>query len=381
MDELVRQWTSLPNLHPALVHFPLALVPAAVGFEIAAFVRVPGAGLGRVACALWVMAGLAAGAAYWAGLEAAEGFGQLPPAIEQAVARHSDAAWYSLWSVGLLAVARWFWEWRGSEPGRRWARGAFVLAGLVGLGMLGWAADLGGALVYEHGVGVQAGQAKAGRVPEGLPAPAQAEAPLQAQDLAARLVRSEQGALAWRPAPRDGAALGALLRAAPGGEAGAVVWAGEAAAEGEGLPLEVRGRAWFVFPEVFGDVQVEAEFDLERYTGRLGLLHHVDDRGQGGFFDLDTDGRARLGAHGANQERILDEATVEWDAPRVRLAVSAVGRHLKGYVAGRSVVHGHAPAPPPGRCGLLFDGRGVVRLRELRVVPAGEAGAGGLAAP
>ena len=35
----VVSWTSLPNLHPALVHFPLALLPMAILFDVLGLVE------------------------------------------------------------------------------------------------------------------------------------------------------------------------------------------------------------------------------------------------------------------------------------------------------------------------------------------------------
>ena len=36
MNEILASYTSLPNLHPALVHFPIALLPTAVLFDLLA---------------------------------------------------------------------------------------------------------------------------------------------------------------------------------------------------------------------------------------------------------------------------------------------------------------------------------------------------------
>lgn len=58
------------------------------------------------------------------------------------------------------------------------------------------------------------------------------------------------------------------------------------------------------------------------------------------------------------------------DGP-VQLGVYAVGRHLRGIVGGETVVHGHEPALPEGRVGLLLDGDGEVTIRSVTVMPIG----------
>jgi hypothetical protein len=49
------------------------------------------------------------------------------------------------------------------------------------------------------------------------------------------------------------------------------------------------------------------------------------------------------------------------------LAVSAAGRHLKGLIDGKTVAHGKVAPAAEGSCGLLVDGRGIVRVHSLRV--------------
>lgn len=65
MNDWLSTWTSLPNLHPALVHFPIALAPVAVLFDVASAVRFrTRSWLDQAATSLWVLAAVGAGAAY-----------------------------------------------------------------------------------------------------------------------------------------------------------------------------------------------------------------------------------------------------------------------------------------------------------------------------
>lgn len=149
--------TSLPNLHPALVHFPIALLPAALALDLV--VRWTGGrpDLDRVAAGVWVAGALSAWIALEAGEAAAETLLHLTPRAEAALAEHSDLGHWAFWLFALLAAVRATLTLR--ERGRsrvvfgalRWGLVAAAVAALV---LMAVAADHGGALVYGHGIGV-----------------------------------------------------------------------------------------------------------------------------------------------------------------------------------------------------------------------------------
>ena len=149
MFETLLDWTALPNLHPALVHFPIALSGVALAFDLVALAR---RGLGSgAAFVLWWLAAVGGLAAYLAGDAAADGLGMLAPAAERAIGLHSDSAWWTLLGLGAVALLRSVsFAGRGGRP-VVWLG---VVAG-VGVQLLVLrTADLGGALVYHHGVAV-----------------------------------------------------------------------------------------------------------------------------------------------------------------------------------------------------------------------------------
>lgn len=72
-----------------------------------------------------------------------------------------------------------------------------VLAGVAAIGVVGYTADLGGGLVFGHGVAVSTGGEDHGHAAEGGPS----ETPEIGADPAGRLIEGEDGRLTWRPAP------------------------------------------------------------------------------------------------------------------------------------------------------------------------------------
>ena len=156
--------TALPNLHPALVHFPIALSVVALLFEAAVWVRWYSAPADRCAAVLWILAAAGAGATYAAGRVAADGVGALSPAAEATLASHADAGLATASALVVLALLR-AWLARRDAREARAQRGALrsvaLLGALIVQGLVAYTADLGGALVFRHGVAVSQRPARA----------------------------------------------------------------------------------------------------------------------------------------------------------------------------------------------------------------------------
>ncbi|MEM7352704.1 MAG: DUF2231 domain-containing protein [Acidobacteriota bacterium] len=153
MQELL-SGSSLPNLHPLSVHFPIALLPVAILFDLCGLVLQRHPWLERAAPLLYGLAAAGAWVAEWAGERATESLADVPQATEALIARHSDLAHTTVWAMAVLAVLRLSVTLFDGATLRRVLRGIVLLLGLATLGLLLYVADLGGALVYRHAVAV-----------------------------------------------------------------------------------------------------------------------------------------------------------------------------------------------------------------------------------
>jgi len=368
MTDLITTYTSLPNLHPALVHFPIALLPVALLLDaFLLFQPSQRDWLDRAASVLYAASALGAGAAYWTGRQVADGLPALALHIQLHVNEHSDSARAALWLLGFLAAFRVAAAVRDSRGRRKVLRVSLLVLAIGAVGLVYRTADLGGGLVFEHGIGV-AERDDHGRGQASTSAVVAAEK--AGAGVRSRMVQGDDGSLTWKPLPGDRQALGAVLLPAPETNDEAVSWLepGEGAA---GLGLAVDGEALLLLPGAFGDVQVEAELDLEGFEGEVGLAHHVLSGSRASLLTVSfPESEFVLSTRDGDQTRRLDRAVRAVPEGLFQLMVTAAGRHYYGFLGGERVVHGHEPPPGKGGCGLFLRGTGTVRVLSLTVLPS-----------
>lgn len=152
MIRLVPAWA--PNVHPMLVHFPIALLFTSVLLDLLAY-SLPGRArvlVRNVGSVLGVIGAFAALATYLTGRAAAQTV-LIPGMAHALVNAHWEWAFWTLWYFAGLAVVRIIVLLTGRANGP-WFTAVLAVTGLIGLGLLFETADRGAELVYGQGVGV-----------------------------------------------------------------------------------------------------------------------------------------------------------------------------------------------------------------------------------
>jgi uncharacterized membrane protein len=150
--------SGLPNLHPAMVHLPLALLPAAILFDVGALVCPTWTWLERGGALLLILAALGAGASVLAGEQAEEGIGPQSREVGDLLHQHEEIGKKALLAASALAVARLLLSIRDRDRPRLSALFLRLLLLFAAGGtffLMARTADLGGVLVYRHGVAVE----------------------------------------------------------------------------------------------------------------------------------------------------------------------------------------------------------------------------------
>jgi uncharacterized membrane protein len=152
MGDLMAGIREVPNVHMVVVHFPIALLPVSLGLDLLGvlFGSRDLHAAGR--WCLW-LGTLAAAVAVWTGEAGAdEVHASLSDAAKEIVESHMDLQWGA--TIAAVGLSLWRLAVRAPFPTRGRAVYLVLASGVVAILLV--ASDLGGQLVYLHGVGVRA---------------------------------------------------------------------------------------------------------------------------------------------------------------------------------------------------------------------------------
>lgn len=337
--ELLPEWA--PNLHPFIVHFPIAFIFGAIGADLLSLLIPWWDWLRSSTVALYVVAGASAVATYVTGAWAADSL-SLAAEAQSVLTEHSNLGWWTMWYFGVYGLLRLgvhFW------PGTRGRAGLHALLLLVAAGggyLLYETGEHGAEMVYRYGVGVAQPDTAQTVVEPGL----------------------SVGNRGWQWRPQSARAWTERMRWLEGQPDTLQTRLDTLATGGVALTLTPRAPVTFVVPDTLGAVQLSAEINVDEFDGSLRLLHHVQDAGA--YDALEVEGTTlRLGrmSEGSWTTFATSSADVSgWTTIRV----VGDGTHFRGYVGNQLVVHGHGTVADPGSAGLRLDGTGRVQLRSLR---------------
>ena len=152
-------WLTLPswapNLHPAIVHFPIAWLIAAVVVDLVSL-TLPRSSWARItATSLYVAGAISALVAYLTGRQAAQSV-LIPGMAQPIVIDHWNWALATTIYFAALAALR-LTVTLTRRPFPFWMRAAAVSVALAGMLLLFHTGEQGARLVFEHGVGVVPG--------------------------------------------------------------------------------------------------------------------------------------------------------------------------------------------------------------------------------
>ncbi len=350
---LLPDWA--PNIHPLVVHFPIALLVIAVLMLIVRLFRPDAVWLQHTVLLLLWAGTLGLVAAFLTGKQAIDSVSIPGTAITDA-ASHEDWALYTLLFFSVLTLIQTALWWRSADLGRP-VTSVLSIAGLIGIGMLWHTAEQGAQLVFKHGVGVQAMQEKEANL-EDLE---QRLRSFQIQEAAPQI--EADGSWTWHITDGSAESLKRDFSWLPDlpADMNAEVIDDE---NGEShISLEISGQWLLLIPEAAGNIEGIASLNLNEFDGKVGLVHHVRDMEHYQYLTFNgsklTQGRFIDGNEELLQTETFD--TSGW----FELKVMASGRHFYGYINDETVTHNHGSPMEAGKTGLWVDGEGILKIKKV----------------
>jgi|AntRauTorcE11897_2_1112592.scaffolds.fasta_scaffold09531_3 uncharacterized membrane protein len=343
-----------PNIHPLLVHFPIALlVVAAVANFVTFFI--PKKWWDETKNTILYVAGaLFTGITYYSGTVAADTI-FLPTEAQSVLSEHADWAQYLLWFFVLYAILRIAFHWFDLFEKKSFKMIAFLTV-LPGLFMVYETAEYGGKMVFGYGVGT--GQLLQQEEPK-------SSVTTDTTTTASSFITKENGDWTWDISSNAVSDLIANFH----WEEGSVQELKPAATSAEvpGLRLAATEQAnLFVTHDSYQNVQVDYYLNLDNLDGEIELIHHLQDADNYDFVSLNSEGVIRQGRIQNGNPTIFAEGTFEADG-ELFLRVVGDGTHFRGYVNREMKVHGHDDAPESGNVGLKIKGSGSVLLSQIEL--------------
>ncbi|MFZ5787030.1 MAG: DUF2231 domain-containing protein [Acidobacteriota bacterium] len=136
-------------LHPAVIHFPIAL--AAVAFLVELIARHRQARHLESAAALLIVLAALGGVAATVTGNLAEEEAVIPAVAGPLLEEHEELGERAMWLLLATAAARLVLAWRKAFRG--WLPWAYLVLAAAAAGAVGYNGHLGGQLVFRHGVG------------------------------------------------------------------------------------------------------------------------------------------------------------------------------------------------------------------------------------
>tara|TARA_B110000495_G_scaffold6545_1_gene4840 strand:+ start:513 stop:1547 length:1035 start_codon:yes stop_codon:yes gene_type:complete len=332
----------IPNIHPLIIHFPIVLIP--LGFVvhlICVFLkrmdefRFP-IGL------LYLAATASSSAAFLSGRQAADTVSVLAQA-NLVLSEHADLA---LWTLSIsVTVTLLYGLWLRSKD-LSFLPWVVLALSLVNIGFLVVTADHGGQLVYRFGTGVS--------LPKEKPAIPQKNEQVSA------ITTNPDGSWKWESQLENSQNNFSEFYFIDGNSDDI-----QSDSKKNGLFSIIKPLS-FVLKKTVADLQVEVKLDLSEFNGDVSILHHYQSMEHYDFLEISS-GKIILGRVENGKRNEMDSKNLQVDG-WITLKAIGSGRHFKGYLDEKLVVHGHAPAFDSGSVGLWVNGTGTLGLISIETI-------------
>ena len=345
----------LPNVHPLVIHFPIAFLALAVLLDLVRQFLLNTQWINNTVSLSYILGTVGLIISFITGRSAAETVDVSGDAFS-VLASHENWALATMIFFLVFTSIRVVAAWSKYDLQRLPAVGLAGL-GLIGMGLVWVTGDRGGELVFRHGAGVAAVEDLQQQL-------AQLEDELETIHGAAAPQLAGDGSWRWRIAPGSEQILGDAFHWMKGSPEDAGFELTEDEDGNYALSIDVAGGdLMFVLQHEIEAVEGRFLINTDDFDGSVSLVHNVLGADTYQYLKLD-DETISQGQMIDGEDNMLGDNSVGasgWKEVRVQ----ASGGHFYGHVDGDQRVHTHAPQMDPGYTGLLIDGSGTLQIRRV----------------
>ncbi|NGP75510.1 hypothetical protein G3570_02620 [Balneolaceae bacterium YR4-1] len=351
---IIPEWA--PNIHPIIVHFPIALIFMAVLMDLLNLFLPDKRWDDLKSTILYGAGTLAALISYYTGTLAGDSV-FLPSEAQSVLNSHSEWAWWTIWFfVAYLALRLIFHRLDIIDQFK--FRVIILLTVLPGLFMLYETGEHGAEMVFGYGVGT-------GQLIQKEQKEITSTDSLEATNQGTFTVE-ENGDWSWRMSPN---AVSSLLENFRWMKGSAQSLNPSVVQSGDLQLLSISGdslSSFFTTTNSYQNVQVDYYLNLTDFEGEIMLLNHVKDAQNYDFVNLSTDGTITQGRVTDGSREVFAEESYSASG-MLFIRTVANGTHFRGYINKEMVVHGHGDAPEPGEVGMAIDGSGTLLIDRVEL--------------
>lgn len=345
----------LANIHPIIIHFPIALIFTAVLFDFFGLINSHKEWLNKGAILLFVLGALGLLAAFLSGQYAAAHL-SIPKSLYPALKAHSEWAERTLFFFGFYAAFRLIIMWWNKQRSHVISIIVFLI-GFAGLFLIYETGVHGGNLVYNHGVGTNPFIIRQKQ--------RMRENHFKGPDTPTVM---KNGGWSWEPTVNGPSILESSFDWIIGSAAD-LRPAMQTTGTDTVLDLKALQKPdMFIFKNPFADAEVTIRYNADKFDGSLSIVYHVLNAGNYQFMTLSKNQLAQGSVTDGNRAVLAKSQVTTKNGFQVMQVVIA-GNDIYGKLNKEAIIHTHAASAVAGSVGLRIEGTGTLQLQYMAAMP------------
>ncbi|MDA0671766.1 MAG: hypothetical protein O2991_03710 [Bacteroidetes bacterium] len=344
-----------PNIHPIIVHFPIAILILGIGLNALIFLKKDEWWDEKKTTTLYVLGSIMAIIAYFTGQSAADTV-FLPSKAQSVLTDHANWALYTVLFFSIYSTCRLILHALGRMKLLFFQILMFTGA-IPGLFMLYQTGEHGAIMVYGYGVGTGNYLEKTeNTIPETVP-----------NSATSMFITKDNGGWTWT---MNTNAVNELQENFHWLKGNLDQLNATASIENNISFLRITAQEdidnLFVSHFTYQNVQLDLYVDFSSFNGEIQLIHHLQDIQNYDFVTLSSNGQIEQGRIENDQIDIFADETYQNNG-LMFVRVVGDGTHFRGYINKEMAVHGHGDAPEMGNVGLRIKGTGSLTIQNIEL--------------